>query len=220
MKSKIKKVSGTLLASLACLTVGSIGNISPVHASCENAPASGSQFKMTGPDTFKLRTTFQTFIDTKNARKLNLALTRADRQAQFDLSEFFKGVFNGDLDVDADGQAEWLIGEQDMVQKDIAQGFENAKRKFNTQVKNFDIPGTRKVGQCVDPGNQIVVTREISSEQIFAANSATTLKNESTQKDDDVAANETIVSEENKGPKAYKSQVSGGYDGYADMEEF
>ena len=101
MKLKIKKIFGTLLASLACFTVGIF---SPVHASCENAPSSGSKFKMTGPDTFKLRTTFQTFIDTKNARKLNLALTRADRQAQFDLSEFFKGVFNGDLDVDADGQ--------------------------------------------------------------------------------------------------------------------
>ena len=217
MKSKIKKI-GALFASFAFF---SLAGINPVHASCENAPASGSQFKMTGPDSFKLRTTFQTFIDTKNSRKLNMALTRADRQAQFDLAEFFKGVFNGDLDVDSNGEAEWLIGEEDMVQKDIAQGFEKAKRKFNTQVKNFDIPGTRKVGQCVDPGNQIVVTREISSEQIFAAVQAGGVSNQLKDKStDDVAGNETINNQEIKGPRPYKSQVRGGYDGYADMEEF
>ena len=218
MKSKIKKISGSLLASLACL---SLGSISPVYASCENAPASGSQFKMTGPDSFKLRTTVQTFIDTKNARKLNLALTRAERQAQFDLAEFFKGVFNGELDVDSSGEAEWLIGEEDMVQKDVAQGFERAKRKFNTEVKDFVLPGSRKIGQCVDPGKEIVVSREISSEQIFAAvqagGASNLLKGKST---DDDAANETINNDENERPRPYKSQVSGGYDGYADMEEF
>ena len=210
---KLKNFSGTLLASLAFFTVGSI---SPVHASCENAPMSGSKFKLTGPDSFKLRTTFQTFIDTKNARKLNFALLQADRQTQAELGEFFVGVFNGDIDVDANGDAEFLVGEEDMSMKDKLEGFEQAKRKFKTEVKNFDIPGSRKVGQCVDPGKQIVVTREISSDSIFAARSVSTLKNESTKKDDDVATNETVVSEK----KGYKSQVSGGYDGYADMEEF
>ena len=83
---------------------------------------------------------------------------------------------------------------------------------------DFDVPGTRKVGQCVDPGNQIVVTRQISSEQIFAAIQGIDASNELNVKStDDVGANETSVIEENKG---YKSQVSGGYDGYADMEEF
>ena len=219
MKSKIKKISGSLLAGLAFLTVGSI---SPVHASCENAPASGSQFKYEGPGSFKLRTTSQRFIDTKNSQRLNMILNRVDRRAQFDLGEFFKGVFNGEIDVDSNGEAEWLIGPEDMKQEDITKGFQKEIGKFNTQVKDFDIPGTRKVGQCVDPGNQIVVTRQISSEQIFAAlqgiDASNQLKGKST---DDVAENETIVSEENKGSKkGYKSQVSGGYDGYADMEEF
>ncbi len=174
---------------------------------------SGSKFKLTGPDSFKLRTTFQTFIDTKNARKLNFALLQADRQTQAELGEFFVGVFNGDIDVDANGDAEFLVGEEDMSMKDKLEGFEQAKRKFKTEVNNFDIPGSRKVGQCVDPGKQIVVTREISSDSIFAARS---FENESTKKDDEVAIDETVVSDE----KGYKSQVSGGYDGYADMEEF
>ena len=219
MKFKIKKISGSLLASLACLTIGSI---SPVYASCENAPASGSQFKYEGPGSFKLRTTAQRFIDTKNPQRLNMILTRVDRRAQFDLAEFFKGVFNGEIDVDSNGEAEWLIGPEDMKQEDITKGFQKEVAKFNTKVDNFDIPGTRKIGQCVDPGNKIVVTRQISSEQIFAAlqgiDASNQLKSKST---DDVAEDETIVSEENKeSKKGYKSQVSGGYDGYADMEEF
>ena len=218
MKFKIKKISGSLIASLAFLTVGSI---SPVHASCENAPASGSQFKYEGPGSFKLRMTAQRFIKTKNPQRLNMILTRVDRRAQFDLGEFFKGVFNGEIDVDSNGEAEWLIGPEDMQQKEITEGFQKEVAKFNTKVDDFDIPGTRKVGQCVDPGNMIVVTRQLSSEQIFAAlqgiDASNQLKGKST---DDVAENETIISEENKGPKGYKSQVSGGYDGYADMEEF
>ena len=219
MKSKIKKISSAFLASLACLSVGSI---SPVHASCENAPASGSQFRYEGPGSFKLRMTAQRFIDTKNPQRLNMILTRVDRRAQFDLAEFFKGVFNGEIDVDSNGEAEWLIGPEDMKQEDITKGFLKEVNKFNTKVDDFDIPGTRKVGQCVDPGNQIVVTRQISSEQIFAAlqgiDASNQLKSKST---DDVAEDETIVSEENKeSKKGYKSQVSGGYDGFADMEEF
>ena len=215
MKSKIKKVSGSLLASLACLTISSI---SPVYASCENAPASGSQFKYEGPGSFKLRTTAQRFIDTKNPQRLNMILTRVDRRAQFDLAEFFKGVFNGEIDIDSSGDAEWLIGPADMKQEDITKGFLKEVGKFNTKVDDFDVPGTRKVGQCVDPGKQIVVTRQISSEQIFAAIQGIDASNELNVKStDDVGANETSVIQENKG---YKSQVSGGYDGYADMEEF
>ena len=215
MKSKIKKVSGSLLASLACLTISSI---SPVYASCENAPASGSQFKYEGPGSFKLRTTAQRFIDTKNPQRLNMILTRVDRRAQFDLAEFFKGVFNGEIDIDSSGDAEWLIGPEDMKQEDITKGFLKEVGKFNTKVDDFDVPGTRKVGQCVDPGKQIVVTRQISSEQIFAAIQGIDASNELNVKStDDVGANETSVIQENKG---YKSQVSGGYDGYADMEEF
>ena len=203
------------MASLACLTVGSIG---PVHASCENAPASGSQFKYEGPGSFKLRFTSQTFIDTKNPQRLNMILTRVDRRAQFDLGEFFKGVFNGEIDLDSSGEAEWLIGPADMKQEDITKGFLKEVGKFNTKVDDFDIPGTRKVGQCVDPGNQIVVTRQISSEQIFAAIQGIDASNKLNAKStDDVDTNETSVIQENKG---YKSQVSGGYDGYADMEEF
>ena len=215
MKSKIKKISSAFIASLTLL---SVGNVSPVHASCENAPSAGSKFKLTGPDSFKLRTTVQTFIDTKNARKLNFILLRTDRQTQSELAEFFKGVFNGTIDVDAGGDSEFLIAEQDMTEKDKLEGFENAKLRFNTEIKNFDLSGTRKVGQCIDPGNMIVVTREISSDTIFAARGISSPSSDETI--DDIAANENINSGGNKGPKPYKSQVGGGYDGYADMDEF
>jgi len=217
MKFKIKKISGSLLASLACLTLGSI---SPVHASCENAPMSGSKFKLTGPDSFKLRVTTQTFVDTKNARKLNFLLLQTDRRAQTELAEFFAGIQNGTISAKAGGDLDFLVAEEDMSEKDKLEGFEKAVSEINTRFVEFNAAGSRKIGQCVDPGNQIVVTREISSDSIFAARSASTSKNASTKKDDDVAANKTKVIEENKGPKGYKSQVSGGYDGYADMEEF
>ena len=217
MKSKIKKVSGTLLASLACLTVGSI---SPVHASCENAPMSGSKFKLTGPDSWKLRTTVQKFIDTKNARKLNFELIQTDREAALELGTFFNSIQNGTISAEAGGNLDFIVAEEDVSEKDRLEGFKKAALDITTTQVKYNPAGSRKIGQCVEPGVQIVVTREISSDAILAAKSASTLKNESTKIDDDVASNETIVSEEIKVEKLKRSQVSKGYDGYADMEEF
>ncbi|WP_288262714.1 hypothetical protein [uncultured Prochlorococcus sp.] len=215
MKSKIKKISSAFIATATLL---SFGNFSPVLASCENAPSAGSKFKLTGPDSFKLRTTVQTFIATKSARRLNFILQRTDRQTQSELAEFFKQVFNGTINVEGEGNNEFLEGEQDMTEKDKLEGFQKAITKFNTEIKNFDLPGTRKVGQCVDPGRMIVVTREISSDAIFAASGAFSPTGDKTT--DVIPANETINSDGNKGFKPYKSQVDGGYDGYLDMEEF
>ena len=106
-----------------------------------------------------------------------------------------------------------------MSEKDVLEGYEKAVLKINTEIKDFNTVGTRKIGQCIDPGNMIVVTREISSESLFAANSST-LEGKSTKNIDDVATNENINIEETDSYKGYKSQVRGGYDGYADMEEF
>ena len=213
---KLKKISSKVLASLACLTVGSI---SPVFASCENAPMAGSQFKFNGPESFKFRVTASTLVDTKNARKLNFLLTQTDRKAQSELAEFFKGVADGTISAENSGNLDFVIADQDMSEKDKLEGYEAAVLKINTVVKNFSTVGTRKVGQCIDPGNMIVVTREISSDSLFAATNSSTLKDKSTKKEEDVAANENINIEKTKF-KGYKSQVRGGYDGYADMEEF
>ena len=210
MKSKIKNISCTLLASLACLTAGSI---SPVNASCEKAPSAGSQFKLTGPDSFKFRFTERTQTIVENPRKLDFLLTQTDRKAQAGITEFFTGVVNGNIGVDNESKLEFIVADEDMSEKDKLEGFEQAIFKINTEITNFNLVGSRKVGSCIEPGKQVAVTREISSDSIFAARS---FENESTKKDDDVAIDETVVSDE----KGYKSQVSGGYDGYADMEEF
>ena len=214
MKSKIKKISSALFASLTFLTVGSI---SPVYATCENAPMSGSKFKFNGPESFKLRVTASTLVDTKNARKLNFLLTQTDRKAQSELAEFFRGVANGTISAENSGGLDFIVAEQDMSEKDKLEGYEKAVLKINTEIKDFDTVGTRKIGQCIEPGKIIVVTREISSDSLFAATSSSTMKDQSTKKEDDVAANENENTDYYKG---YKSQVSGGYDGYADMEEF
>ena len=211
MKFKIIKTIGGLIAGLSLLTFGSISN---VKASCENAPLSGSRFRMTGPDTFKLRHTFQTFIDTKNARKLNFLLQEADRQAQSELAEFFKGVFNGSIDIESGGKSDFLVGNDDMSEEDILAGFTNAKKKFNTEVKSFDARGSIKVGQCVEPGQQIVVTREITSEQIFAASNLKNGIQEKTKNETKNVINEDIES------NVRKSTVQRGYDGYGNLEDF
>ena len=206
MKLKIIKTIGGIIAGLSLLT---FGNVSDVKASCENAPSSGSKFRMTGPDTFKLRTTVQTFIDTKNARKLNFLLQEADRQAQFELAEFFKGVFDGSLENEGEQRNEFLVGNDDMSEEAILTGFSNAKKRFNSEVKSFDARGSMKVGQCVEPGQQIVVTREIKSEQIFAA---TNVKNGIQET--------TNVSSEDNESYGRKSTVQRGYDGYGNLEDF
>ena len=206
MKLKIIKTIGGIIAGLSLLT---FGNVSDVKASCDNAPLSGSKFRMTGPDTFKLRTTVQTFIDTKNARKLNFLLQEADRQAQFELAEFFKGVFDGSLENEGEQRNEFLVGNDDMSEEAILTGFSNAKKRFNSEVKSFDARGSMKVGQCVEPGQQIVVTREIKSEQIFAAKNVKNGIQETTN-----------VSSEDNESYGRKSTVQRGYDGYGNLEDF
>ena len=66
------KLKGFLTSLIAGASLLTASNTTPVLAgSCENAPATGTVFKWTGPDTWKIMTTVRQPI-TFNERKVAL----------------------------------------------------------------------------------------------------------------------------------------------------
>ena len=77
------KLKGFITSLITGVSLFTASNISPVIAgSCENAPDTGTVFKWTGPDTWKILSTVRQSITSTNERKVEFAYKKLDLKAK------------------------------------------------------------------------------------------------------------------------------------------
>ena len=69
-----------------------VSNIKPVSAAgaCDNAPPTGDFFVVTGPDSYKIRSTVRQSLTSNNERKVEFAYKKLELKAQQKLAQFVK----------------------------------------------------------------------------------------------------------------------------------
>ena len=94
---KLKVFFTGIIASASLITAG---NINPVFAgSCENAPDTGTVFKWTGPETWKIMTTVRQYISSSNERKVEFAFKKLDLKADRELAQWLSVNVKGAADL-------------------------------------------------------------------------------------------------------------------------
>ena len=163
---KLKRILSCLIAGTTFLTVSNTTNIlaetGPDYAGrCDNAPSTGDKFIITGPDSWKIRSTVQLYIKSKNERKVNFAFKRLELEAQKKLTEFIKtkvSVFEN-LSQTAKEEA---ISVEDTTNVTLNEGI-NIAGGISKSAEELLI-GSQELGRCWEPGQMVILSRGINSE--------------------------------------------------------
>ena len=65
------KLNGIFASFLTGASLLTVSNIEPLKASCEGAPPTGDKLVITGPNSWKIRSTVRQSITSNNERKVS-----------------------------------------------------------------------------------------------------------------------------------------------------
>ncbi len=207
---KLKVFFTGIIASASLITAG---NINPVFAgSCENAPDTGTVFKWTGPETWKIMTTVRQYISSSNERKVEFAFKKLDLKADRELAQWLSVNVKGAADLTESEKEKFVIGADDEVSEDSLEGFNEFADSYGKSVDEL-LVGVVNIGRCHTLGEEVRLTKGINSENIIAAQS---MKNQ----DFGGRAGSTNSNNLSSPQETYRKDLNKGYSGYGNLENF
>ena len=208
------KLKGFLTSLIAGASLLTASNTNPVLAgSCENAPATGTVFKWTGPDTWKIMTTVRQPITSVNERKVAFAYKKLDLKAQRELARWVEVNVKNASNLTEAEKAKFVVDANDDVTEDSLEGFEEFVDTFSSSTEAL-LVGMINVGDCHTLGEEVRLTKGINSENIVAAQS---MKN----KDFGGSTASTNNSNNLSSPtQTYRRDLNKGYSGYGNLDDF
>ena len=206
---KLKVFFTGIIASASLITAG---NINPVFAgSCENAPDTGTVFKWTGPDTWKIMTTVRQSITSSNERKVEFAFKKLDLKADRELAQWLAVNVKGAADLTENEKEKFVIGANDEVSEDSLEGFNEFTDEYGKSVDEL-LVGVVNVGRCHTLGGEVRLTKGINSENIIAAQR---------MKNQDFGGSAGSSNNNLSSPQeTYRKDLNKGYSGYGNLEDF
>ena len=189
------------------------GNINPVYAgSCEGAPDTGTVFKWTGPDTWKIMTTVRQSISSSNERKVEFAFKKLDLKADRDLAQWLSVNVKGAADLTENEKEKFVIGANDEVSEDSLEGFNEFTDEYGKSVDEL-LVGVVNIGRCHTLGEEVRLTKGINSENIAAAQN---MKNQNFDGGTKSTGSDNLSSPS----QTYRNDLNQGYSGYGNLENF
>ena len=113
---KLKVFFTGIIASASLITTGNINQV--LAGSCENAPDTGTVFKWTGPETWKIMTTVRQSISSSNERRVEFAFKKLDLKADRELAQWLSVNVKGAADLTENEKEKFVIGADDEVSED------------------------------------------------------------------------------------------------------
>ena len=164
---KLKKILSCVIAGSTFFTVATntkqvFSETGPDYAGrCAKAPSTGDKFVITGPDSWKIRSTVMLPIKSQNERKVAFAFKRLELEAQKKLVQFVEtkvSVFDN-LSQTAKEEAITLEDTTNLTLNEainIASGISSSAEGL--------LIGSQELGRCWEPGQMVKLTRGINSE--------------------------------------------------------
>ena len=207
---KLKVFFTGIIASASLITTGNINQV--LAGSCENAPDTGTVFKWTGPETWKIMTTVRQSISSSNERKVEFAFKKLDLKADRELAQWLSVNVKGAADLTENEKEKFVIGADDEVSEDSLEGFNEFTDSYGKSVDEL-LVGVVNIGRCHTLGEEVRLTKGINSENIIAAQS---MKNQ----DFGGRAGSTNTNNLSSPQETYRKDLNKGYSGYGNLENF
>ena len=173
---------------------------------CAKAPSTGDKVAITGPDSWKIRSTVMLPIKSQNERKVAFAFKRLELEAQKKLVQFVEtkvSVFDN-LSQTAKEEA---ISVEDTSNVTLTEGI-NIASGISSSAEEF-LNASQELGRCWEPGQMVILSRGINSEvQAMIAKPKPI-----NVVDEGVTDNENTTTNTNNGQFR-------GYDGFGDIDDF
>ena len=207
---KLKVFFTGIIASASLITTGNINQV--LAGSCENAPDTGTVFKWTGPETWKIMTTVRQSISSSNERKVEFAFKKLDLKADRDLAQWLSVNVKGAADLTENEKEKFVIGADDEVSEDSLEGFNEFTDSYGKSVDEL-LVGVVNIGRCHTLGEEVRLTKGINSENIIAGQS---MKNQ----DFGGSAGSYNSNNLSSPQETYRKDLNKGYSGYGNLEDF
>lgn len=208
---KLKKILSCLIAGTTFLTVINtrqvLSETGPDYAGrCGRAPSAGDKFVITGPDSWKIRSTVMLPIKSENERKVAFAFKRLELEAQKKLVQFIEtkvSVFDN-LSQTAKEEAVTI---EDTTSVSLNEGI-NMAGGISTSAEDL-LKASQELGRCWEPGQMVILSRGINSEaQAMIA-----------KPEPITVVNENEIDNGNTTSTTNSGQFRG-YDGFGDIDDF
>ena len=209
---KLKKILSCVIAGSTFFTVATntkqvFSETGPDYAGrCAKAPSTGDKFVITGPDSWKIRSTVMLPIKSQNERKVAFAFKRLELEAQKKLVQFVEtkvSVFDN-LSQTAKEEA---ISVEDTSNVTLSEGI-NIASGISSSAEEF-LSASQELGRCWEPGQMVILSRGINSE----AQAMIAKPKPINVVDENVIDNENATTNQNSGQFR-------GYDGFGDIDDF
>ena len=201
---KLKGIVTSLIAGASLMTVS---NIKPVSAAgaCDNAPPTGDFFVVTGPDSYKIRSTVRQSLTSNNERKVEFAFKKLELTAQKKLAQFVKTKVKAFDDLSAADKESVVVDANGDTTED---SLESATEILSGISASADalLVGSVELGRCHEPGVAVMLTRGINSETAALINNS--------------QSNQSNVGNSNAQTKTYRNDINQGYSGYGNYDNF
>ena len=201
---KIKRFVTSFIAGASLLT---FSNIKPASAgACDDAPPTGDKLVVTGPNSYKIRSTVRQSIKSNNERKVEFAFKKLELIAQKKLAQFVKTKVTAFDDLSNADKEAVVVNANGDTTEDSLETITEILSGVNVSAEAL-LVGSVELGRCHEPGVAVMLTRGINSENADLINNAgskafTNGDNSNTQ------------------TKTYRNDINKGYSGYGNFDDF
>ena len=198
---KLKGLVTSLIAGASLIT---FSNIKPASAagSCDNAPPTGDFFVVTGPNSYKIRSTVRQSLKSNNERKVEFAFKKLELTAQKKLAQFVKTKVKAFDELSAADKESVVVDANGDTTEDSLETATEIVSGISASAEAL-LVGSVELGRCHEPGVAVMLTRGINSETaILINNSKSNVGNSNTQ------------------TKTYRNDINQGYSGYGNYDNF
>ena len=200
------KLNGIFASFLTGASLLTVSNIEPLKASCEGAPPTGDKLVITGPNSWKIRSTVRQSITSNNERKVEFAFKKLELTAQKKLAEFVNTKVTAFSDLSNADKESVVVDANGDTTEDSLETATEILSGINVSADAL-LVGSVELGRCHEPGVAVMLTRGINSETrdlISNTTSENTISGDSS----------------NTSTKKYRNDINQGYSGYGDFDDF
>ena len=210
---KLKKILTFVIAGSSFFTV--VTNTKQVFSEtgpdysgrCDNAPSAGDKIVITGPDSWKIRSTVMLPIKSENERKVAFAFKRLELEAQKKLAMFYKNQVSDFDNLSQTAKEEAITLEDDTTNLTLNEAV-NIASGISSSSGDLLI-GSQELGRCWEPGQMVILSRGINSDVQAMIAKPKPIN----------VVDEVVTDNENTTTNTNNGQFRG-YDGFGDIDDF
>ena len=198
---KLKGIVTSLIAGASLIT---FSNIKPASAagSCDNAPPTGDFLVVTGPNSYKIRSTVRQNLKSSNERKVEFAFKKLELKAQQKLAQFVKTKVKAFDELSASDKEGVVVDANGDTTEDSLETATEILSGISASAEAL-LVGSVELGRCHEPGVAVMLTRGINSDTKVLINNA-----------------ESNAGNSNTQTKTYRNDINQGYSGYGNYDNF